>query len=301
MKRLLLCYLILLPAMAFSQDFLDQFPFRQQTQYFDFRCKRNSPQIPEIARFADGFIKLVNHDFFKAQFDYPIRVLVLEDRARFKEFLVRELHISDPPNFGIYLPRYKLFATYEDSGWGTFTHEILHPLVEGNLQHRPLWALEGIPTFFEKFYGYWKGNDLVVYWGFQNPWRIEQLGTNLTRLDLRKVISDPEPSNGFTAIERQESSWRMGSMFLWEQGRFNRFLQLIATHNKAGYPTYFEAAMEMPLEKILPLWQTYLNQAAAQRAKILLLPNSKILPDEAAFQSFVKANYLSLEQPKQQN
>jgi hypothetical protein len=37
--------------------------------------------------------------------------------------------------------------------------------------------MEGIPTFFEKFYGYWKDDEPVVYWGFQNPWRIDQLGT----------------------------------------------------------------------------------------------------------------------------
>ena len=298
MKRILLCYLILLPAIVLSQDFLGQFSYRKQTEYFDFRYKRNSPQIPEIARFADGFIKQVNRDFFKAEFDYPIRVLVFEDPARFKEFLVRELHIDDPPNFGIYVPNYKLFATYEDSGLGTFAHEILHPLVERNLKDRSLWAREGIPTFFEKFYGYWKDDELVAFWGFQNPWRIQQIGDSLTQLDLKKIISDPEPSIRFSLLEQNESSWRMASVFLWQQGRFKRFLRLIGAHDKAGYPTYFEAAMEMPIERILPLWQNYLNDVVARRTKIMLLPPSSIFENEAAFQNFVKANDISLEQPK---
>lgn len=229
---------------------------------------------------------MLNRDFFKADFDYPIGVLVLEDRARFKTFLQTELHIADPPNFGVYLFKYKLFVTFEDSGLGTFAHEILHPLVERNLKDRPAWAMEGIPTFFEKFYGYWKNDELVVQWGFQNPWRIEQLGTNLTHLDLRQTVADPQTSANMVVVERNESDLRMVSMFLWEQGRFQNFLQLIAAHKKNGYSSYFEAAMEMPVEKIVPLWQSYLENVATQRGKILTLPGSAILQNESDFKNF---------------
>lgn len=299
MKRILLCSLLLLPAFAFAQDYLDQFPHRKQTEYFDFRCRRDSPRIAEIARFADDFIKTVNRDFFKADFDYPIRVLVLEDRARFKEFLRREFQDNDPPDFGIYLPKQKLFATYEDSGLGTFAHEIMHPLVERNLRDRPEWAREGIPTFFEKFYGYWTNGDLVIQWGFQNPWRIDQLATNLTRLDLKQIVSFAPHSNAYSQVQYYESKQRMVSVFLWQQGRFKRFLQLIATREKNGYPTYFEAAMEMPIERILPLWQDYLNNAANKRSEIMLLPASSIFNSRAAFRGFATACGLPLENVSQ--
>jgi hypothetical protein len=76
---------------------------------------------------------------------------------------------------------------------------------------------------------------------------------------------------------------------------------LVAAHDKAGYPTYFEAAMQMPVEKILPLWQDYLNDVAAQRTKIIWLPPSQILGNEALFQNFIQSNYISLEQPKATN
>jgi hypothetical protein len=284
-------------AVDWPQDFTSQFPFHKKTDYFDFYYLRESPKIPAIARFADGFVRLVNRDFFKADFDYPIRVLVFEDRTQFQQFLIQQLHIADPPSFGVYVYRYKFFATYEDSGLGTFAHEILHPLVERNLKDRPQWAMEGIPTFFEKFYGYWKDGELVAYWGYQNPWRIQQLGNNLAQLDLNQVIADPKETEASSAVERSESSWRMASVFLWQQGRFKRFLNLIATHDKTGYPTYFEAAMEMPVEKILPLWQDYLNDAAAHRTKILQLPASSIFEDGIAFTNFVNANGISLEQP----
>jgi len=299
MKRILLFCLFLSPIIARPQVLPQQFPYHTNASYFDFHYKRNVPKITEIARFADGFVKLLNRDFFEADFDFPIQVLVLEDQNQFKQFLVKELQIDEPPSFGIYVPNFKLFATYEDSGLGTFAHEILHPLVERNLQDRPAWSKEGIPTFFEKFYGYWKGDDLIVIWGFQNPWRIAQIGTNLTHLNLREIISEPKLSTDFVAVEREESNLRMASVFLWNQGRFRRFLKLIAAHDKAGFPSYFEAAMEMPIDKIQPVWQSYLDEVAKQRTKILSLPVSTICNDEAAFQSFVKVNQISSEQPKQ--
>ncbi len=276
-------WLLLTPLIAISQNYLEQFPLRQQTKYFDFRFKQNPEKIKAIARFADGFISVVNRDFFKADFDYPIRVLVLEDRASFQNLLRQQFGIADPPNFGIFLYRYNLFATYEDSGLGTFAHEIMHPLVERNLKDRPVWAIEGIPTFFEKFYGYWQDDELIVNWGFQNPWRIEMLDTNLAQLDLKKIVSTTQ-----TPGEYRESDRRLVSMFLWEQGKFKQFLQLIQKREKNGYDSYFEAAMEMPIDRIVPLWQNYLNGIAAQRREIIRLPSSTVLADGPTFQKFVE-------------
>src|ERR1700687_1886915 len=236
-----------LPPIALAQNFLGQFPLRKQTKYFDFRYRRDSSHLTEIIRFDDAFITLVNRDFVKADFDCPTRAVVLEDENQLKVFMQNDLHIPGPPGFGIYLPPNKLFATYETSGLGTFTHEILHPLVERNLPSCPPWAWEGIPTFFEKFYGYWRGDELVLLWGFQNPWRIEDLATKLTRLNLKEIISDQGPSGRSGTAQRNESKLRMVSVFLWEQGNFRRFLRLIAAKDQRGYPSYFEAAMEMPL------------------------------------------------------
>jgi hypothetical protein len=75
-------------------------------------------------------------------------------------------------------------------------------------------------------------------------------------------------------------------MFLWEQGKFQRFVKLIEAKEKHGYGSYFEAALEMPLDHALPLWQTYLNDVAAQRSKLLLLPPSEIYRDERLFRGF---------------
>jgi len=219
---------------------------------------------------------------------------VLEEQSRFEEFVHRELHVPGPAGFGIYLYSNKLLATYEDSGLGTFTHETLHAFVEKDLTHRPAWADEGIPTFFEKFYGYWKDDELVLFWGFQNPWRIEELESNLTQLNLRDIISDQNP-------ERDESKVRMVSLFLWQQGKFRRFLKLIAANDNRGYTSFFEAAMELPLARIIPLWQNFLVDVERRRAATLSLPVSTVFDSEGAFQSFAKLHSISTEQVRQRD
>ena len=78
----------------------------------------------------------------------------------------------------------------------------------------------------------------------------------------------------------------MVSMFLWEQGKFKRFIQLIERAEKNGYKSYFEAAMEMPVERVLPLWRNYLREVAHHEMQIMLLPPSTILNDERAFRTF---------------
>jgi len=62
------------------------------------------------------------------------------------------------------------------------------------------------------------------------------LGTNLVQLDLRTLLATKQQPQG----QFYESDLRMVSMFLWEQGKFQRFLQLIQQQKKDGYESYFE-------------------------------------------------------------
>ncbi len=282
----LLLVMVLFAISRTSQSYSEQLPLRQQSKYFDFRFKQHPEKIKAIARFADAFIDIVNRDFFKAEFDYPIRVLVTEDFSTHRTLVSQQFAVTDP-TMGIFLYKYNLFATYEDSGLGTFAHEIMHPLVERNLKDRPAWAIEGIPTFFEKFYGYWRGDELVVNWGFQNPWRIKQLGTDLARLDLQAILAT-------TRAGERESEQRLVSIFLWEQGKFKQFLGLVRKREKNGYDSYFEAAMEMPITRVIPLWQDYLARIVARRSEILRLPVSATLPNEDAFHKFAASYGISV-------
>lgn len=285
MNRLLAGFLFLALAMAAgARDYAKAFPLHLKSRYFEFSYQRQSWDAQGFARFAEGFVDLINRDFIKVDFNYPIRVLVLPDRTTFQGFLRTELGERDPPNFGIYIPRLKLFATYEGSGLGTFAHEIMHPLVEHNLPARPSWAVEAIPSFFEKFFGYYENGSMVVQWGYQNPWRIEALGPRLTRIDLETLVSGKTPRDGYDTSEL-----RLISVFLWQQGKLQQFLRLVAGQKHEGFPTYFESAMGMPLKEIIPRWKKYLEDIQTHRAEVLQIPASEVLADQASFTRFMGA------------
>jgi len=87
---------------------------------------------------------------------------------------------------------------------------------------------------------------------------------------------------------RRESEQRLVSIFLWEQGKFKQFLDFIKRREKNGFDSYFEAAMGMPIERVIPLWQDYLARIAARRSEIVRLPLSATLPNEEAFHKFAR-------------
>lgn len=228
------------------------------------------------ATFSDMFVELVDREFFRVKTRFPIQVFVLEDRERFKSFLQAVFGVAMPPEFGIYLPEAGAFVTYDGSGLGTFTHEIMHALVEESLLQRPAWAMEGIPAFFEKFYGYVQNGRLQVQWGYQNPWRIEQLGPALKNLKLIRIVNGSQST----------SEKRLVSVFLHRRGKFKRFLELVQADDRRGYRTRLEAAFEKPLNEIENDWQRYLQEIENNRQQIMRLPSSHIYDTPEQYRQF---------------
>jgi hypothetical protein len=260
-------------------DWSRDFAHHHRGRIFDLHYQRADWDAAAFTRVADAFVDLVDRDFVPVRLERRLDVIVLPDRASFHHYLREVLRIDLTPT-GIYLPALRVFATYEDSGLGTFTHEIMHAVVERSLPDCPRWALEGVPAFFEKFLGYWDGGRLVVQWGFQNPWRLQVLGDGLQGLDLARIVAADRPYPGAAA----SSAERLVAVFLWQHGRLERFLQLVAARDRAGFASYFEAAMQRPLAEIVPLWQAYLADLVANRAEALRIPPSTVYVDRAAFE-----------------
>jgi len=252
--------------------------FAQHTagKYFQYHSNMPPQRLAQYAVFSDMFVDLVHRDFFRVKTRFPIQAFVLEDREKFKNFLQATFGVTTPPEFGIYLPEAGAFVTYDGSGLGTFTHEITHALVEESLQGRPEWAMEGIPAFFEKFYGYVQNGQLQVQWGYQNPWRIEQLGPELKKLKLIRVVYGSQST----------SEKRLVSMYLHQRGKFKRFLELVQADERRGFRTHLEAAFEKPLNEIEDDWQRYLLEIESSRQQIMKLPSSQLFDTPEQYRQF---------------
>lgn len=107
-------------------DWSQELPLTQRARHFTIHYQRPGWDAAGLARFADGFVALVDRDFLPVRFDRPMDVLVFRDRPSFHRYL-REVLGADLTPMGIYLPALSVFATYEDSGLGTFAHGINRP------------------------------------------------------------------------------------------------------------------------------------------------------------------------------
>ena len=58
--------------------------------------------------------------------------------------------------------------------------------------------------------------------------------------------------------------------------------------------------MEMPVERVVPLWRNYLKQVAEHGTEIMRLPPSTVLNDQDAFRTFNDLHRLNVA-PKNDN
>ncbi len=269
------------------------FPHNQRTKFFHFYYMKETPMVQEMMRFADAFVRIIHRQFFTADYAYPIQMLVLENRERLEVYLRKEFKMKGPvPEFTMmFIPELNCFITEEGTGLGTITHNLAHPLVETNLPLHPVWATQGVSSFFEKFYGYWKGDELVLEFGFQNPWRLKAIGDELPNLNLRQILGYKDPLGRFSGSEQ-----RLVAMFMWRHGKLKPMLKLIEKGiPPEGYQTWFEAAMGKQVADIIPMWKTYLTEVAADRDNVTL-PNSCVLPDEATYRQYASLHKLDRRQ-----
>lgn len=261
---------------AYTQTLASRFANHAGAKYFQFHSDLPAQRLALYAAFSDMFVELVEQDFFRVKTRFPIQAIVLEDKGSFKHFLRSALGVQMPPEYGIYLPEAALFVTYDGSGLGTFTHEIMHPLVEESLPDRPAWAIEGIPAFFEKFYGHVQNGRLHVQWGYQNPWRIEKLGPKLKHLKLDRIVNGSEDT----------SEKRLVTVYLSQRGKLKTFLELVQANDRRGFRTHLEAAFGKPLKEIEADWKSYLQEIESSHEWIMRLPASQLFDTPDQYRQF---------------
>jgi len=247
-----------------------------ESKYFIFYSDLPRRQLENYTEFSNLFLDLVDRDFVGLRNFTRITAIAFPDQNTMQRFLTQRLARNGPPVFGTYLEEHHLFLTYDGSGLGTFTHEIMHPVVRTELPQTPSWAWEGIPAFFEKFYGYKEGNRLYLKWGYQNPWRIQALGERLLTANLADIIHR----------SHDQSEQRLVSIFLYRRGKWKTFLDLIDGGDKRGYATYVEAAFGLHLNELEHDWRTYVQHAYARRNQIYQLPASRLFSSKQEFLEF---------------
>ncbi|HEY9680565.1 MAG TPA: hypothetical protein V6C86_03140 [Oculatellaceae cyanobacterium] len=181
--------------------------------------------------------------------------------------------------------------SYDECGIGTLTHELMHKVLHENFRELEPWAKEGIPTLFECVYGYKSSSgEPVIFLGFQNPWRLKELGVRLSHLTLAQISSPRAAEDPY-----EESDKRLLSTFLVSQSKLKEYFRLANAGEHQGYNTLLEATFRKPMTELEPDFKTFINSIVQNRAKLQELPPAQYFKDQSQFDAFCKEHSSALQ------
>lgn len=139
------------------------------TEYLVIRTDLKGEQAKYLAYFFDEIYRYFSREYIPIkQKDRLTMLLYSSSRAYNKS------HWRQRSEYGCYLGlESNTIIVNLSSGLGTATHELVHHFMAvSNIADYPDWINEGLPTFFEKFIGYFDNNEeLHISFGYFSNWR----------------------------------------------------------------------------------------------------------------------------------
>jgi len=141
----------------------------------------------------------------------------------------------------------------------------------------PTWADEGLPSFSRRVWDIGEGQSMILHLGYQNPWRINELG---------------DPPCLFGSGKYYKRGWA-----LWNKSRsasfpFFRIVRGVSIHSSIWCNRTVRTAME-PFSKrplivsfpdIQPLWTSYIRNILDNRQSIFEIPPTEVLEKQGCLQ-----------------
>jgi Tfp pilus assembly protein PilF len=253
--------------------------FARKTNRANFILCSNLPEASQTAltEFFDRFFIYIDRNICPVKADSKFHIFIFDSSSEYQSFL--KAHGENRCLRGHYYSAENALYSSADSGEGTLGHELMHKVID-DLPFIDEWAVEGVPTIFEKFYGYPCDDNYKLTLGIQNPWRIKELGKSLTGISLPQILAQQNPSFS-------ESEARLAAVFLFKSGKLRKYLELCKNGHVGDYPTVFESAFDKMAVEMQPEWNDYLAKIDRERADIDTLPTSFIFKDKQDFDDFV--------------
>lgn len=240
-------------------------------------------RIVELLRFFNSFSRYLEGEY-ELSVAGPIGVVIFKNPADLQ--LYRNLCDSD---FGCYLYNDRLIISRDDAGWGTFAHELTHAFVHDSIKDPPAWFIEGFPTFFEKIFGYYENDELKLFVGFQNPWRVADFSKETDSAGKYPAL--------FTVVKHSSSknAERLLSLFLYKKGVLDSYVRAVLESSQADNSgKILLKIMGQSEGEIEGEWGSWIKGLVAeidkQNSFLRDIPVSSILPDEKSWRQWKGLN-----------
>ncbi|MBS1993301.1 MAG: tetratricopeptide repeat protein [Cyanobacteria bacterium SZAS LIN-3] len=251
-------------------------------------------KVERYSRLAEGFATYTENNLCPLQGEYPAFLFILHDKAAEQHFLKDRMDFTMHVH-GVFLTAKNSVVTYDGAGVGTFLHEIMHKFLY-NLKAHDFWADEGIPSFFEKSYGYLyqANNQTNSQDGQQNMWLVtgfaessSTLWSWLTHktLKLSQIVTSAkyaDPSN--------EDAQRLVALFINKHGKLKQFLDTSFSGARGKYKYFIEATFDKTLAELDPMFDEYLSQLQKNHSDISKLPAAAIFDSESDWKNFLNSH-----------
>lgn len=234
--------------------------------------------------YLEDFLACVNNHFGKIPPNWNMTVNLYPNRKALND---AEMKMGYKANVTGYVQKYNTIYAYNDCGIGTLSHEVMHKVMFEDFKTTEQWAKEGIPCFFEKIYGYHTPSGTVLWLGYQNPWRLKELSSSITKLTLKDILTQK-------AAPTLESNQRLLSTFLAYEGKLEQYFYMAANEKPKKFKSLVEETFQEPLEKLEPRFQKFCQKIKENEAVLTTLPDSKYFSSKKDFDAFARANQKAL-------
>lgn len=209
--------------------------------------------------------ELLLKDFFEVPLDHLEEVWLFKDAATYEQFSRQRFKLEPDTPYGYYLSSRHALVMNIRPGYGTLTHELVHPFMHESWPEAPAWLNEGLASLFEQPYerdGHLKGG---VNWrlpGLQAALKRKQVPSfrALTQLDPTGFYDDDTGSH--YAAARYLCYW------LQEKGLLVKLVRR-AIARRAEDPTGLEALTEVlgqDPDRLRPDWERFVLALERKRS-----------------------------------
>lgn len=193
--------------------------------------------------------------------------------------------------YGCYWIKEHLVISFKDSGPGTLGHELVHNFAFDGVKNMPDWFSEGLPTFFERLYGYYDDSkNLKLLLGFNNPWREQEFVSMLDSHQIQKPT--------LLAVAQHKSikdTERLLSLYLYQKGWLKSYAQKVAAASSVDNDA--RLIMETSGKTLADLesdWSSWLDGIIANvkspTSTLNYVPVSFILQDKKSWDDWYNQN-----------
>lgn len=254
------------------------------TEHFNFYSVANDRHVKMYGQFLEDFLSYIDRNLVSIPSDWPVDVFLLPTKEELWKYSQAKFGERRKLIGSFYYEQNSIY-TYTDAGLGTLAHELMHKIVREKFAACDLWAVEGIPSFFEKIYCCRDEGNPRFYFGYENPWRLVELDKKLPALTIRQILD-----NANNKKQDNESEQRLLASFIFRSGKLKPYIDLSVKDQHHGYSTILESVFNKSISQLEPSFADFVHTIYVNRAQLKTIPQSQYFATTTELSDFFRKN-----------